>query len=88
MHQLAAVGRLSVAGERAGGSATPAPKHLLLTTALTSCPCAATAAVDILCVGPKPVRQRYSGVIRVQDVRATEIDKVRGNELRFCCDGK
>lgn len=33
--------------------------------------------VDILCVGPKPVRQRYSGVIRVQDVRATEIDKVQ-----------
>ena len=32
--------------------------------------------VDILCVGPKPVQQRYSGVIRVQDVRATEIDKV------------
>lgn len=31
--------------------------------------------VDILCVGPKPVQQRYSGVIRVQDVRATEIDK-------------
>lgn len=27
-------------------------------------------------MGPKPVRQRYSGVIRVQDVRATEIDKV------------
>ncbi|KAI3428349.1 hypothetical protein D9Q98_006729 [Chlorella vulgaris] len=35
------------------------------------------AAVDILCVGPKPVQQRYSGVIRVQDVRATEIDKVK-----------
>ncbi|KAI7837467.1 hypothetical protein COHA_008725 [Chlorella ohadii] len=35
------------------------------------------AAVDILCVGPKPVQQRYSGVIRVQDVRATEIDKVQ-----------
>lgn len=33
-------------------------------------------AVDILCVGPKPVQQRYSGVVRVQDVRATEIDKV------------
>lgn len=28
-------------------------------------------------MGPKPVRQRYSGVIRVQDVRATEIDKVK-----------
>jgi hypothetical protein len=33
-------------------------------------------AVDILCVGPRPVRQRYSGVIRLQDVRATEVDKV------------
>ena len=33
--------------------------------------------VDILCVGDKPVQQRYSGVIRVQDVRATELDKVR-----------
>lgn len=39
------------------------------------------AAVDILCVGPRPVRQRYSGVIRTQDVRATEIDKVRGGAL-------
>lgn len=37
---------------------------------MSACP------VDILCVGPKPVQQRYSGVIRVQDVRATEIDKV------------
>lgn len=34
------------------------------------------AAADILCVGQRPVRQRYSGVIRLQDVRATEIDKV------------
>lgn len=41
------------------------------------------AAVDILCVGPKPVQQRYSGVIRVQDVRATEIDKVR--RVCGCC---
>lgn len=34
------------------------------------------ASVDILCVGDKPVQQRYSGVIRARDVRATEIDKV------------
>ena len=35
-------------------------------------------ALDILCVGDRPVQQRYSGVIRLQDVRATEIDKVAG----------
>lgn len=35
------------------------------------------ASVDILCVGSHPVPQRYSGVIRVQDIRATEIDKVQ-----------
>jgi len=35
------------------------------------------ASVDILCVGPHPIPQRYSGIIRVQDVRATEIDKVQ-----------
>ncbi|GAB4815329.1 hypothetical protein N2152v2_002375 [Parachlorella kessleri] len=34
------------------------------------------ASLDILCVGEKPVQQRYSGIIRVRDVRATEIDKV------------
>lgn len=34
------------------------------------------ASLDILCVGDKPVQQRYSGIIRVRDVRATEIDKV------------
>ena len=35
------------------------------------------ATLDILCVGTAPVAQRYSGVIRTQDVRATEIDKVQ-----------
>jgi exosome complex component CSL4 len=34
------------------------------------------AAVDILCVGSKAVRENFAGVIRQQDVRATEIDKV------------
>mmetsp|Transcript_19270 Transcript_19270/g.28704 ORF Transcript_19270/g.28704 Transcript_19270/m.28704 type:complete len:197 (+) Transcript_19270:58-648(+) len=34
------------------------------------------ASVEILCVEGRPLRDTYSGVIRVQDVRATEIDKV------------
>ncbi|KAJ8760560.1 hypothetical protein K2173_015227 [Erythroxylum novogranatense] len=34
------------------------------------------AQADILCVGPKSVREKFTGVIRQQDVRATEIDKV------------
>ncbi|KAL6776215.1 CSL4 [Auxenochlorella protothecoides x Auxenochlorella symbiontica] len=35
------------------------------------------ALADILCVGEHPCAQRYSGVVRIQDVRATEIDSVR-----------
>ncbi|CAH8387861.1 unnamed protein product [Eruca vesicaria subsp. sativa] len=34
------------------------------------------ASVDILCVGPKAVREKFAGIIRQQDVRETEIDKV------------
>ncbi|KAF3793471.1 Exosome complex component [Nymphaea thermarum] len=34
------------------------------------------ASVDIMCVGPKSVKEKFSGIIRQQDVRATEIDKV------------
>mmetsp|Transcript_5214 Transcript_5214/g.13170 ORF Transcript_5214/g.13170 Transcript_5214/m.13170 type:complete len:194 (+) Transcript_5214:280-861(+) len=34
------------------------------------------ARADILCVGSKPTREKFPGIIRVQDVRATEIDKV------------
>lgn len=37
---------------------------------------ARTASTDILCVGPKAVREKFTGIIRQQDVRATEIDKV------------
>src|SRR3989338_7129046 len=35
------------------------------------------AHVEILCVGLVPTKDRYAAVIRVQDVRATEIDKVQ-----------
>jgi hypothetical protein len=42
------------------------------------------ASLDILCVGDSPVQQRYSGIIRVRDVRATEIDKVRRAAVFAC----
>ncbi|KAL3695131.1 hypothetical protein R1sor_008782 [Riccia sorocarpa] len=34
------------------------------------------AAAAIVCVGQKAVREKFTGIIRQQDVRATEIDKV------------
>ncbi|ONK63896.1 uncharacterized protein A4U43_C07F20040 [Asparagus officinalis] len=34
------------------------------------------ASADIMCVGSKSVREKFTGTIRQQDVRATEIDKV------------
>lgn len=34
------------------------------------------ALADILCVGSRAAAQKFSGVVRQQDVRATEIDKV------------
>ncbi|MQM09300.1 hypothetical protein Taro_042167 [Colocasia esculenta] len=34
------------------------------------------ASVDIMCVDSKSVREKFTGIIRQQDVRATEIDKV------------
>jgi len=34
------------------------------------------ARVEILCVGSRPTKEKFPGIIRVQDVRATEIDKV------------
>ena len=35
------------------------------------------ASVDIICKGTSPLVREFSGIIRVQDVRASEIDKVR-----------
>ncbi|XP_024008812.1 exosome complex component CSL4 isoform X2 [Eutrema salsugineum] len=34
------------------------------------------ASVDILCVGPKAVHEKFAGIIKQHDVRATEVDKV------------
>jgi exosome complex component CSL4 len=33
------------------------------------------ASVEILCIGDAPLAERYQGIVRVHDVRATEIDK-------------
>lgn len=35
-----------------------------------------SALVDIVCVGSRAVKEKFSGTVRQQDVRATEIDKV------------
>ncbi|KAH9784162.1 S1 motif domain-containing protein [Citrus sinensis] len=45
--------------------------HALVTKVMTR-----MASADIMCVGAKSVREKFSGIIRQQDVRATEIDKV------------
>ncbi|MCO5576561.1 hypothetical protein L7F22_030373 [Adiantum nelumboides] len=37
---------------------------------------AKSALVDIVCVGSRAVKEKFSGILRQQDVRATEIDKV------------
>jgi exosome complex component CSL4 len=34
------------------------------------------ASADIMCVDSKAVKEKFTGMIRQQDVRATEIDKV------------
>ncbi|KAM9990628.1 hypothetical protein ACTFIY_006659 [Dictyostelium cf. discoideum] len=34
------------------------------------------ASVAILCIGTKALKETFNGIIRIQDVRATEIDKV------------
>jgi len=34
------------------------------------------ATVQILCVGSMPLKENFTGIVRVQDVRATETDKV------------
>ncbi|GER51316.1 exosome complex component CSL4 [Striga asiatica] len=40
------------------------------------------ASADIICVGPKSVREKFTGIIRQQDVRATEIDKLSLGDAR------
>ncbi|XP_006282467.2 exosome complex component CSL4 [Capsella rubella] len=64
---------VEVTGHKAHG---PIPEPGSVVIARVTKVMARMAAVDILCVGPKAVRENFAGVIRQQDVRATEIDKV------------
>ena len=57
----------------------PAVGHIITARVISISP--RNASVDILAVGSDPVPHRCTGVIRIQDVRATEIDKV---QLHLC----
>ncbi|CAK7341219.1 unnamed protein product [Dovyalis caffra] len=64
---------VEVTGHKAHG-AVPEPGCVVI--ARVTKVMAKTASADIMCVGPKSVREKFTGIIRQQDVRATEIDKV------------
>ncbi|KAK9673259.1 hypothetical protein RND81_12G156100 [Saponaria officinalis] len=62
-----------VTGHKAHG-AVPEPGCTVLCRVKKVMPKMASA--DIMCVGEKAVKEKFTGTIRQQDVRATEIDKV------------
>ncbi|CAI9090963.1 OLC1v1025863C1 [Oldenlandia corymbosa var. corymbosa] len=64
---------VEVTGHKAHG---PVPEPGSLVIARVTKVMAKLASVDIMCVGPKSVKEKFTGTIRQQDVRATEIDKV------------
>lgn len=64
---------VEVTGHKAHGP-VPEPGCIVLARVKRVTP--KTAMADIMCVGLKAVREKFTGMIRQQDVRATEIDKV------------
>ncbi|KAK4366487.1 hypothetical protein RND71_014367 [Anisodus tanguticus] len=64
---------VEVTGHKAHG-AVPQPGSIVF--ARVTKVMARTASADIVCVDSKSVREKFTGIIRQQDVRATEIDKV------------
>eukprot|EP00249_Psilotum_nudum_P008552 c21359_g1_i1 orf=114-689(+) len=52
------------------------PKPGLVVTAKVTKVMSKMASADIMCVGSMAVKEKFSGIVRQQDVRATEIDKV------------
>ncbi|KNA21064.1 hypothetical protein SOVF_046720 [Spinacia oleracea] len=64
---------VEVTGHKAHG-AVPEPGCTVL--ARVKKVMAKMASADIMCVGSKSIRENFTGIIRQQDVRATEIDKV------------
>lgn len=64
---------VEVTGHKAHG---PVPEPGSVVVARVTKVMTRMASADIMCVGAKSVREKFSGIIRQQDVRATEIDKV------------
>ncbi|ONI05037.1 hypothetical protein PRUPE_6G352700 [Prunus persica] len=64
---------VEVTGHKAHG-AIPEPGSIVI--ARVTKVMARMASADIMCLGTKSVREKFTGIIRLQDVRATEIDKV------------
>ncbi|KAL5715260.1 hypothetical protein ACHQM5_017101 [Ranunculus cassubicifolius] len=64
---------VEVIGHKAHG-AVPEPGSIVIARVTKVMP--KMASVDIMCVASKSVKEKFSAVIRQQDVRATEIDKV------------
>lgn len=64
---------VEVIGHKAHG---PVPEPGCVVIARVTKVMARMASADIMCVSSKSVREKFSGIIRQQDVRATEIDKV------------
>ncbi|KAL6591355.1 hypothetical protein ACP70R_049858 [Stipagrostis hirtigluma subsp. patula] len=64
---------VEVVGHKAH-SAVPQPGSVVI--ARVTKVMAKMASADILCVDSKAVKEKFTGLIRQQDVRATEIDKV------------
>ncbi|XP_074307844.1 uncharacterized protein LOC141642800 isoform X2 [Silene latifolia] len=62
-----------VTGHKAHG-AVPEPDCIVLCRVKKVTPKMASA--DILCVGEKAIKEKFTGIIRQQNVRETEIDKV------------
>ncbi|KAJ4776245.1 Exosome complex component CSL4 [Rhynchospora pubera] len=64
---------IEIVGHKAHG-AVPQPGSIVI--ARVTKVMARNASADIMCVDSKAVKEKFSGIIRQQDVRATEIDKV------------
>jgi exosome complex component CSL4 len=74
----AKLGTVVVLRERAGAAIVPAPGHHVIAriTRITHM----HANADILCVNGRALSQPFSGVVRRENVRETEVDKVRMEE--------
>ncbi|KAH7883698.1 hypothetical protein F5I97DRAFT_1894885 [Phlebopus sp. FC_14] len=55
----------------------PAPNSLILGTVTRLSPLQATVSISVVDGVPLPVGEEFTGVIRTQDIRATEKDKVK-----------